>query len=211
MKPDCQQVLTQFASFSVEELSDSEAATLLHHHRRVRAVPRSNGCSSRSRSPSSRKAARATKMSSNTARSRCGWFAWSTPARQSSIPKSEKEARSISNASTRAKGGSCTEATSSPHAEGERAKRLGFDRAPHRHNLGRWRAFDAHFDSYALAAQLRLLMRRRDDPKLAAKTALVDYGRDAEVRDIGPTKRAFESLITAPTKNRAATTLYQAR
>lgn len=31
MKPDCQQVLTQFASFSVEELSDSEAATLLHH------------------------------------------------------------------------------------------------------------------------------------------------------------------------------------
>ncbi len=31
MKPDCQQVLTQFASFSVEELSDSEAATFLHH------------------------------------------------------------------------------------------------------------------------------------------------------------------------------------
>ena len=31
MKPDCQQVLTQFASFSVEELSDSEAATLLQH------------------------------------------------------------------------------------------------------------------------------------------------------------------------------------
>ena len=31
MKPDCQQVLTQFASFSVEELSDSEAASLLHH------------------------------------------------------------------------------------------------------------------------------------------------------------------------------------
>ena len=31
MKPDCQQILTQFASFSVEELSDSEAATLLHH------------------------------------------------------------------------------------------------------------------------------------------------------------------------------------
>ena len=31
MKPDCQQVLTQFASFSVEELSDSEAADLLHH------------------------------------------------------------------------------------------------------------------------------------------------------------------------------------
>ncbi len=31
MKPDCSQVLTQFASFSVEELSDSEAALLLHH------------------------------------------------------------------------------------------------------------------------------------------------------------------------------------
>lgn len=31
MKPDCQQVLTQFASFSVEELSDSEAANFLHH------------------------------------------------------------------------------------------------------------------------------------------------------------------------------------
>ena len=31
MKTDCQQVLTQFASFSVEELSDSEAASLLHH------------------------------------------------------------------------------------------------------------------------------------------------------------------------------------
>ena len=31
MKLDCQQVLTQFASFSVEELSDSEAASLLHH------------------------------------------------------------------------------------------------------------------------------------------------------------------------------------
>ena len=31
MKPDCQQVLTQFASFSVEELSDSEAADFLHH------------------------------------------------------------------------------------------------------------------------------------------------------------------------------------
>lgn len=31
MKPDCSQVLTQFASFSVEELSDSEAASLLHH------------------------------------------------------------------------------------------------------------------------------------------------------------------------------------
>ena len=31
MKPDCQQVLTQFASFSVEELSDSEAASLLQH------------------------------------------------------------------------------------------------------------------------------------------------------------------------------------
>ena len=31
MKPDCQQVLTQFASFSVEELSDSEAASLLAH------------------------------------------------------------------------------------------------------------------------------------------------------------------------------------
>ena len=31
MKPDCQQVLTQFASFSVEELSDSEAATFLQH------------------------------------------------------------------------------------------------------------------------------------------------------------------------------------
>ncbi len=31
MKPDCQQVLTQFASFSVEELSDSEAADLLQH------------------------------------------------------------------------------------------------------------------------------------------------------------------------------------
>ena len=31
MKPDCQQVLTQFASFSVEELSDSEAANLLQH------------------------------------------------------------------------------------------------------------------------------------------------------------------------------------
>ncbi len=31
MKPDCQQVLTQFASFSVEELSDAEASTLLHH------------------------------------------------------------------------------------------------------------------------------------------------------------------------------------
>lgn len=31
MKPDCQQVLTQFASFSVEELSDSEAARLLQH------------------------------------------------------------------------------------------------------------------------------------------------------------------------------------
>ena len=31
MKPDCQQVLTQFASFSVEELSDSEAASLLLH------------------------------------------------------------------------------------------------------------------------------------------------------------------------------------
>lgn len=31
MKPDCQQVLTQFASFSVEELSDSQAASLLHH------------------------------------------------------------------------------------------------------------------------------------------------------------------------------------
>ena len=31
MKPDCQQVLTQFASFSVEELSDSEAASLLEH------------------------------------------------------------------------------------------------------------------------------------------------------------------------------------
>ena len=31
MKPDCQQVLTQFASFSVEELSDSEASTLLQH------------------------------------------------------------------------------------------------------------------------------------------------------------------------------------
>ncbi len=31
MKPDCQQVLTQFASFSVEELSDSEAASFLQH------------------------------------------------------------------------------------------------------------------------------------------------------------------------------------
>lgn len=31
MKPDCQQVLTQFASFSVEELSDSEAASFLEH------------------------------------------------------------------------------------------------------------------------------------------------------------------------------------
>ena len=31
MKPDCQQVLTQFASFSVEELSDSEAASFLRH------------------------------------------------------------------------------------------------------------------------------------------------------------------------------------
>lgn len=31
MKHDCQQVLTQFASFSVEELSDSEAANFLHH------------------------------------------------------------------------------------------------------------------------------------------------------------------------------------
>jgi len=31
MKPDCQQVLTQFASFSVEELSDSEAANFLYH------------------------------------------------------------------------------------------------------------------------------------------------------------------------------------
>ena len=31
MKPDCSQVLTQFASFSVEELTDSEAASLLHH------------------------------------------------------------------------------------------------------------------------------------------------------------------------------------
>ncbi len=31
MKPDCSKVLTQFASFSVEELSDSEAASLLHH------------------------------------------------------------------------------------------------------------------------------------------------------------------------------------
>ena len=31
MNPNCQQVLTQFASFSVEELSDSEAASLLHH------------------------------------------------------------------------------------------------------------------------------------------------------------------------------------
>lgn len=31
MKPDCSQVLTQFASFSVEELSDSEAANFLHH------------------------------------------------------------------------------------------------------------------------------------------------------------------------------------
>ena len=31
MMPDCQQVLTQFASFSVEELSDSEAASFLQH------------------------------------------------------------------------------------------------------------------------------------------------------------------------------------
>ena len=31
MKSDCQQVLTQFASFSVEELSDSEASDLLQH------------------------------------------------------------------------------------------------------------------------------------------------------------------------------------
>ena len=31
MKSDCQQVLTQFASFSVEELTDSEASDLLQH------------------------------------------------------------------------------------------------------------------------------------------------------------------------------------
>lgn len=31
MKSDCSHVLTQFASFSVEELTDSEAASLLHH------------------------------------------------------------------------------------------------------------------------------------------------------------------------------------
>ena len=31
MKLDCQNILTQFASLSVEELTDSEAASLLHH------------------------------------------------------------------------------------------------------------------------------------------------------------------------------------
>ena len=196
MKPDCQQVLTQFASFSVEELSDSEAATLLHHLEECEPCKGQWLLFEKSLTVVTQSGPRDEDVEQH--RSQQMWLVCMEHARH----KAEKKP-TLAAPTTRA---NKVHAHGEIHAE-ENAQSGSVLTVP---RIGMTLVGGALLmltSSYALAATPA--NHAAPTPKVIAETALVDY--NATLKFVTSAKHSAPSKVAAPTKNWVAKAVYQIR
>ena len=199
MKPDCQQVLTQFASFSVEELSDSEAATLLHHVEECEPCKGQWLLFEKSLTVVTQSGPRDEDVEQH--RSQQMWLVCMEHARQKAEGKVEKKhALPVATVSAHAE---AKLSSGGANGEGE-TRNAAVLTAP---RIGMTLVGGALLmltSTYAVAAQP---VPKPAPVKVAAP--MVDYGSTLNLGQISTP--AVSSLIIAPTKNLVATADYQTR